>query len=119
MTSTMTMNAVLLSGKPPVRADITKYLAMYLTIITKYLTISDSVTKPAIQQNEVLVRVKASAVNIEDIMNGVGRRMLVSIAATKEAPVVLGQEFSGVVEEHTYRHTYIQTYTLRKNKVHR
>jgi len=88
MTNIENMKAVLLSGKPPVRADI-----------TKYLTISDSVTKPAIEQNEVLVRVKASAVNIEDIMNGVGRRMLVSIAATKEAPVVLGQEFSGVVEE--------------------
>ena len=36
--------------------------------------------------------------NIEDIMIGVGR-MLFSVTATKEAPVVLGQEFSGVVEE--------------------
>ena len=42
---------------------------------------------------------KASAVNIEYIMNGVGRRMLVSLTATKEEPVVLGQEFSGIVED--------------------
>ena len=32
-------------------------------------------------------------------MNGVGRRMLVSLTATKEEPVVLGQEFSGIVED--------------------
>jgi len=82
------MKAVLLTGKPQARADI-----------TKFLTVSKEVQKPSIKQNEVLVRVKASAVNIEDIMNGVGRRMLVSLTATKDEPVVLGQEFSGVVEE--------------------
>ena len=82
------MKAVLLTGKPQARAEI-----------TKFLTVSQEVQKPSINQTEVLVRVKASAVNIEDIMNGVGRRMLVSLTATKDEPVVLGQEFSGVVEE--------------------
>lgn len=82
------MRAVLLTGKPQVRADI-----------TKFLTVSQEVQKPFIKDSEVLVRVKASAVNIEDVMNGVGRRMLVSLTATKDEPVVLGQEFSGVVEE--------------------
>eukprot|EP00090_Calanus_glacialis_P000393 TRINITY_DN10238_c0_g1_i4.p1 TRINITY_DN10238_c0_g1~~TRINITY_DN10238_c0_g1_i4.p1 ORF type:complete len:386 (+),score=113.82 TRINITY_DN10238_c0_g1_i4:53-1210(+) len=81
------MKAILLNGKPETRSDI-----------TKYLSVSESVPKPSIKPNEVLVRVKASAMNIEDIMIGVGR-MLVSITATKEAPVVLGQEFSGVVED--------------------
>jgi len=82
------MKAILLSGKTSARADI-----------TKFLSVSDSVPRPSIQPSEVLVRVKASALNIEDVMNGVGRRMLVSLTATKEAPVVLGQEFSGIVEE--------------------
>jgi NADPH:quinone reductase-like Zn-dependent oxidoreductase len=45
------------------------------------------------------VRVKATALNIEDIMTAVGRRPLVSLAATSDQPVVLGQEFAGVVEE--------------------
>ena len=81
------MKAILLNGKPSSRADI-----------TKFLTVSDSVPKPSIKPNEVLVRVKASAMNIEDVMIGVGR-MLFSLTATKEDPVVLGQEFSGVVEE--------------------
>jgi len=65
--------------------------------ITKFLSVSDTVPKPSIKPNEVLVRVKASAMNIEDIMIGCGR--VGSLTATKEAPVVLGQEFSGVVEE--------------------
>jgi len=81
------MKAILLNGKPSSWPDI-----------TKFLSVSDSVPKPSIKPNEVLVRVKASALNIEDIMIGVGR-MLMSVTATKEAPVVLGQEFSGVVEE--------------------
>ena len=81
------MKAILLNGKPSSRADI-----------TKFLSVSDSVPKPSIKPNEVLVRVKASAMNIEDVMIGVGR-MLSSLTATKEDPVVLGQEFSGVVEE--------------------
>jgi len=81
------MKAVILTGTPSTRAEI-----------TKYLSVSDSVPKPEIKAGEVLVKVKASALNIEDIMIGVGRFMC-SITATKEDPVVLGQEFSGVVEE--------------------
>jgi len=81
------MKAIILTGKPETRSDI-----------TKFLSVSESVPKPSIKPNEVLVRVKASGLNIEDVIIGVGR-MLVSITATKEAPVVLGQEFSGVVEE--------------------
>eukprot|EP00091_Calanus_sinicus_P004437 TRINITY_DN14751_c0_g1_i1.p2 TRINITY_DN14751_c0_g1~~TRINITY_DN14751_c0_g1_i1.p2 ORF type:complete len:112 (-),score=26.88 TRINITY_DN14751_c0_g1_i1:61-396(-) len=81
------MKSIILTGKPEKRSDI-----------TQFLSVSESVPKPSIKANEVLVRVKASGLNIEDVIIGVGR-MMVSITATKEAPVVLGQEFSGVVEE--------------------
>merc|ERR1719468_1331817 len=81
------MKAVILSGKPATRAAI-----------TDLLSISDIVPVPEVKGDQVLVRVRATALNIEDIMNGVGRRIGTSITATKEAPVVLGQEFSGVVE---------------------
>ena len=37
--------------------------------------------------------------NIEDIMNGVAERIGLMVRASAERPVVLGQEFSGVVEE--------------------
>ena len=82
------MRAIILSGKPATRAAI-----------TDLLSISDTVPVPEVKGDQVLVRVKATALNIEDIMNGVGRRIGTSITATKEAPVVLGQEFSGVVEK--------------------
>ena len=42
---------------------------------------------------------KASALNIEDIINGAAERPGLNLRASKENPVVLGQEFSGVVEE--------------------
>ena len=45
---------------------------------------------------QFFLQVKATAVNIEDIMTAVGRRPLVSLTATQENPVVLGQEFSGL-----------------------
>ena len=45
------------------------------------------------------MKVLATGLNIEDIMNGIGRRIGTSLTATKEAPVVLGQEFSGTVEK--------------------
>ena len=47
----------------------------------------------------MLVKVLATGLNIEDIMNGIGRRIGTSLTATKEQPVVLGQEFSGCVEK--------------------
>ena len=47
-------------------------------------------------QYKIVLQVKATAVNIEDIMTAVGRRPLVSLTATQENPVVLGQEFSGM-----------------------
>ena len=81
------MRAVVLSGKPATRSAI-----------TDLLSISDTVPVPEVKSDQVLVRVRATALNIEDIMNGVGRRIGVSLTATKDAPVVLGQEFSGVVE---------------------
>ena len=81
------MKGIILTGKPSSRSEI-----------TKFLSVSDSIPKPGIKAGEVLVRVKASAMNIEDIMIGVGRFMC-SVTATKDDPVVLGQEFSGVVEE--------------------
>merc|ERR1712045_111621 len=87
MSASGLMKAVILSGKPVTRAAI-----------TDLLSISDSVPVPEVEGDQVLVRVRATALNIEDIMNGVGRRIGVSLTATKDAPVVLGQEFSGVVE---------------------
>ena len=82
-----TMRAVLLTGKPAARADITRHLA-----------VAEAVPVPEVKADQVLVRVRATSLNIEDIMWGVGRRIGVYITATKEAPVILGQEFSGVVE---------------------
>ena len=88
MSASGLMKGVILSGKPATRAAI-----------TDLLSISDTVPVPEVKGDQVLVRVRATSLNIEDIMNGVGRRIGVSITATKEAPVVLGQEFSGVVEK--------------------
>ena len=82
-----TMRAVLLTAKPAARADITQHLA-----------VAEAVPVPEVKADQVLVRVRATSLNIEDIMWGVGRRVGVYITATKEAPVILGQEFSGVVE---------------------
>ncbi len=47
--------------------------------------------RPACGPKEAVVRVKATALNIEDIMTAVGRRPLVSLAATADQPVVLGR----------------------------
>ena len=62
------------------------------------LGVAEAVPVPEVKADQVLVRVRATSLNIEDIMWGVGRRIGVYITATKEAPVILGQEFSGVVE---------------------
>ena len=82
------MRAVTLSGRPATRQDITSLLA-----------VADDVARPSLKSDQVLVKVLATALNIEDIMSGVGRRIGVSLTPTKEDPVVLGQEFAGVVEE--------------------
>ena len=82
------MRAVILSGRPATRQDI-----------TSLLTVTEDVARPTLKPDQVLVRVLATALNIEDIMTGVGRRIGTSITPSKEDPVVLGQEFSGVVEE--------------------
>ena len=82
------MRAVQLSGRPSTRQDITSLLAM-----------ADDVARPSLKSDQVLVKVLATALNIEDIMTAVGRRIGVSLTATPEDPVVLGQEFAGVVEE--------------------
>jgi hypothetical protein len=47
--------------------------------------------RPTCGPKEAVVRVKATALNIEDIMTAVGRRPLVSLAATADQPVVLGR----------------------------
>ena len=47
----------------------------------------------------MLVRVKATALNIEDIMIGAGERPGITLKPSKEAPLVPGQEFAGVVVE--------------------
>ena len=83
----MTMKAVTLNGKPGSRAAINDYLNI------------ETIPIPEIKADEILVRVKATALNIEDIMIGVGWRFGMAITATKEKPIVLGQEFSGIVEK--------------------
>ena len=82
------MKAVILSGTPSSRAGI-----------TQYLSVAEDVSRPNVKSDQVLVRVKATALNIEDIMIGAGERPGITIKPTKEAPVVPGQEFAGVVEE--------------------
>ena len=82
------MKAVILSGTPSCRAGI-----------TEHLSVAEDVEKPGIKSNQVLVRVKATALNIEDIMIGAGERPGITLKPTKEAPVVPGQEFAGIVEE--------------------
>lgn len=87
MSTNLTMRAVLLMGKPASRAEIISLLKVA------------EAPRPLCGAKEVLVKVKASSLNIEDIMAAVGRRPLVYTTATADKPVVLGQEFSGVVEE--------------------
>ena len=82
------MRAVLLTETPPSRAAITEHLSL-----------AEDVARTTIKNNQVLVRVKASALNIEDIMVGANERFGITLVATERDPVVLGQEFSGVVEE--------------------
>ena len=60
---------------------------------------ADNVPLPSLKSDQVLVKVLATGLNIEDIMTGVGRRIGVSLTATRDEPVVLGQEFSGLVEQ--------------------
>ena len=60
---------------------------------------ADNVPLPSLKSDQVLVKVLATGLNIEDIMTGVGRRIGVSLTATREEPVVLGQECSGLVEQ--------------------
>ena len=82
------MKAVILSGTPTCRAGI-----------SNHLSVVEDMEKPAINSDQVLVRVKATALNIEDISVGAGEWPGVTLKPTKESPVVLGQEFAGVVEE--------------------
>ena len=82
------MRAVILSETPQSRAAI-----------TEHLSITEDRARPSIKPDQVLVRVKATALNIEDILNGVAERIGLTMKASPEKPVVLGQEFSGVVEE--------------------
>ena len=82
------MKAVILSGTSSCRAKI-----------TEHLSVSDDVDKPVVKSDQVLVRVKATALNIEDIAIGAGEWPGVTLKPTKEAPVVPGQEFAGIVEE--------------------
>ena len=80
------MKAVTLTGKPESRAAITKYLRVA------------TVPVPEVRPDQVLVRVRATSLNIEDIMIGAGWRFGSTLTATEDSPVVLGQELSGEVE---------------------
>ena len=80
------MKAVLLEAKPASR-----------DIIIDHLRIKEDAKIPEIKNDEVLVRVEATALNVEDIMIACGWRFGTALTATKEKPLVLGQEFSGTV----------------------
>ena len=80
------MKAVTLTAKPESRAAITKYLRVA------------TVPVPEVRPDQVLVRVRATSLNIEDIMIGAGWRFGSTLTATEDSPVVLGQELSGEVE---------------------
>ena len=82
------MRAVILSQTPSSRAAI-----------IEHLSVTEEIARPVLKSDQVLVRVKASALNIEDIINGVAERPGLNLKASKDSPVVLGQEFSGVVED--------------------
>ena len=82
------MRAVILTETPHSRSAI-----------TEHLSVTEDMARPSIKSVEVLVKVKATALNIEDILNGVAERIGLTVRASAERPVVLGQEFSGVVEE--------------------
>ena len=55
------MKAVILSGTPSCRAGI-----------TNHLSVSEDIERPGVKADQVLVRVKATALNIEDITIGAG-----------------------------------------------
>ena len=80
------MKAVTLTAKPESRAAITNYLRVA------------TVPVPEVRPDQVLVRVRATSLNIEDIMIGAGWRFGSTLSATEDSPVVLGQELSGEVE---------------------
>ena len=82
------MRAVILTETPQSRSAI-----------TEHLSVTEDMARPSVKSDEVLVKVKATALNIEDILNGVAERIGLMVRASAERPVVLGQEFSGVVEE--------------------
>ena len=79
---------MILSGTPTCRAGI-----------SNHLSVVEDMEKPAINSDQVLVRVKATALNIEDIAIGAGEWPGVTLKPTKEAPVVPGQEFAGIIEQ--------------------
>ena len=83
-----TMKAIVLDAKPASR-----------DAIIDHLTIKDDFPIPEIKKDEVLVKVKATALNIEDIMIACGWRFGTALTATKENPIILGQEFSGTIEK--------------------
>ena len=80
------MKAILLEAKPATR-----------DAINDHLTVREDVKVPDIKNDEVLVKVEATGLNIEDIMIACGWRFGTALTATKEKPLVLGQEFSGTV----------------------
>ena len=82
------MKAIILDTKPASR-----------DAIRNHLTVKDDVPVPEIKSDEVLVRVEATGLNIEDIMIACGWRFGTALTATKENPLIPGQEFSGAIEK--------------------
>merc|ERR1711936_658238 len=84
------MNAIQLTERPTTRDQV-----------SSLLNTTTTATRPVCGNYDVLVKVRATSVTIEDITyaTGTNQYALVSLTPTQENPVVLGQEFSGVVEE--------------------
>ena len=82
------MKAIILDAKPASRDSI-----------RDHLTVKDDVPVPEIKSDEVLVKVEATGLNIEDIMIACGWRFGTALTATKANPLILGQEFSGTIEK--------------------
>src|SRR5829696_3074625 len=63
----------------------------------KQPVLRDDVPVPTPADNEVLVRVRASSVNLVD--NSIASGMLASMGIEYDYPVTLGRDYAGVVEE--------------------
>merc|ERR1711892_126046 len=69
--------------------------------VSSLVNITSTAIRPVCGQYEVLVKVKAAGLTIEDLNYATASHhyALLSLSPTQDNPVILGQDFSGVVEE--------------------